>query len=325
MPSGEKLPSHLVSRLTDRGGSASRAEMLRWGTRPADLRRYLRGGLLVRTGRGLYALPLRELDDYWDRSRSQHLQAAAAYSSPASVLAYRTGSMGWGLPVASIPERPELIRPPGSSRPSGAVTRHRKLRADECCQHAGLFITCMSRLAVDLALELRTPEALVTIDAILRAGADVAQLLASLQARGPVRNSRRARQTLAWADPYSESPLESWGRGELLLHGVPRPECNLDLRSGGREIRPDMLWLPLGIAAEADGRGKYDDPGALWREKRRQEWMENTLGLSVLRFTYTEVRDDPAELARRWFRLAERKMADPWVWPSGLKAKVREG
>jgi hypothetical protein len=28
--------------------------------------------------------------------------------------------------------------------------------------------------------------------------------------------------------------------------------------------------LDLGIAAEADGRGKYDDdPDALWREKRR--------------------------------------------------------
>lgn len=325
MPSGEKLPSELVGRLMDRGSSVSRAEMLRWGTPAADLRRYLRSGLLVRTRRGLYALPLREFDDHWDRLRSQHLQAAAAYSAPASVLAFRTGSMALELPVASIPERPELIRRPGSSRPSGAVTRHRRLRVDEIRHCAGLFVTSKSRLAVDLALELRAPEALVTIDAVLRAGADVAQLLASLHARGPVRHSRRAQQTLGWADPYSESPLESWGRGELLLHGVPRPECNLELRFGGREIRPDMLWLPLGIAAEADGRGKYDDHDALWREKRRQEWMENTLGLSVLRFTYTEVRENPAELASRWFRLADRKIADPWVWPAGLEVKVREG
>ncbi|MCK7531720.1 MAG: hypothetical protein MZV63_12175 [Marinilabiliales bacterium] len=34
-----------------------------------------------------------------------------------------------------------------------------------------------------------------------------------------------------------------------------------------------MLWLDLGIAAEADGRGKYDDDLTLWREKRRPGWM----------------------------------------------------
>lgn len=60
------------------------------------------------------------------------------------------------------------------------------------------------------------------------------------------------------------------------------------------------------------------------REKRRQEWMEQTLGLLVLRFTYPEVREDPAEIARRWFRLAERRARDPWVWPPGLKVKVRD-
>ncbi len=323
MPSGEELPNEVVSRLMDHGSSASRAEMLRWGTPAADLRRYLRGGLLVRTGRGLYALPLREIDDHWVRLRSQHLQAAAAHSGPVSVLAFRTGSVAWGLPVASIPERPELIRPPGSSRPTGANTRYRTLKADEVLRHGGLFVTSMPRLAVDLALEMRPPEALVTIDAVARSGVDVGQLLAALHARGPVRHSRRAAETLSWVDPHSESPLESWGRGELLLEGVPRPECNLELRFGGREIRPDMLWLPLGIAAEADGRGKYDDDDALWREKRRQEWMEQKLGLSVLRFTYAEVRGDPAELATRWFRLAERRVSQPWVWPAGLEVKVR--
>lgn len=131
----------------------------------------------------------------------------------------------------------------------------------------------MPRLAVDLAIELRPPEALVTIDAVVRSGTDAGQLLASLRARGPVRHCRRAAETLSWADPNSESPLESWGRGELLLEGVPRPECNLEIRCGGREIRPDMLWLPLGIAAEADGRGKYDDGDALCgRSAGRSGW-----------------------------------------------------
>jgi hypothetical protein len=182
----------------------------------------------------------------------------------------------------------------------------------------------MSRLAIDLALELPAPEALVTVDSVVRSGVTPSQLLAALEARGPVRNCRRARQTLQWSDAHSESALESWGRGELLVRGVPRPDCNRELRFGGREIRPDLLWLDLGIAAEADGRGKYDDdPDALWREKRRQEWMESELGLLVLRFNYAEVRTDPAGLASRWFRLAERRATEQWVWPAGLYVKER--
>ena len=164
----------------------------------------------------------------------------------------------------------------------------------------------------------------MTVDSVVRSGADPSQLLAALEARGPVRNCCRAAQTLQWADAHSESALESWGRGELLVRGVPRPDCNRELRFGGREIRPDLLWLDLGIVAEADGRGKYDDdPDALWREKRRQEWMESALGLLVLRFTYAEVRADPAGLASRWFRLAERRATEYWVWPAGLYVKER--
>jgi hypothetical protein len=298
--------------------------MMAWGVRAADLRRYLRRGLLLRTGRGRYALPLEESVDAWERMRSQHLQAAAAFSAPDSVLASGTAAIAWDRPVAAIPDHPQLIRPPGSTRPTGAVTRHRILRADDVCLHGGLYVTSISRLAIDLALELPAPEALVTVDSVVRSGVTPSQLLAALEARGPVRNCRRASQTLQWSDAHSESALESWGRGELLVRGVPRPDCNRELRFGGREIRPDLLWLDLGIAAEADGRGKYDDdPDALWREKRRQEWMESELGLLVLRFNYAEVRTDPAGLASRWFRLAERRATEQWVWPAGLYVKER--
>lgn len=129
MPSREELPDELVSQLMDVGRSASRAEMLGWGVSSADLRRYLRGGLLVRAGRGLYVLPLAATDDHWDRLRSLHLQSAAAHSAPDSVLACRTAAVASGLPVSALPERPELIRPPASSRPTGTITRYRLLKA----------------------------------------------------------------------------------------------------------------------------------------------------------------------------------------------------
>lgn len=111
--------------------------------------------------------------------------------------------------------------------------------------------------------------------------------------------------------------------GELLLDAVPPPACNLPLRMGGREIRPDLLWLELGIAVEVDGRGKYDEPEVLWREKRRQEWMESELGLIVLRFTNAEIGGDPRECSRRWRAAQARRGVMPWERPPGLEVKVR--
>jgi hypothetical protein len=304
----------------------SRAELLGRGLTSVDLARYLRRGSLTRVRRGYYTLcapPDRKDDDPHQRQSADHVRAASSLSRPDQVAALRTGALVWNLPVSAVPTEPELIRPPGSSRPSGTRVRQATLGEEDVVRRRGIWVTSLVRTVVDIALDLPEPESLITLDVALRRGIGRTTLLTHLTDRGAVRHARRARRAVEWADRHSESPLESRCRGELLLAAVPRPECNLPLRLADREIRPDLLWRELGIVVEVDGRGKYDKADSLWREKRRQEWMESDLGLIVLRMTHDEIAGDPRGCAQRW-RAAQRRRADaPWQRPRSLEFKVR--
>ena len=190
-----------------------------------------------------------------------------------------------------------------------------------------VHVTSLERTAVDVALDLPTPQALITVDAVLRRGADLHLMMTLLRSLGPVHGCRRAHQTLIWADGHSESPLESFGRGRLLLQGIPQPSSNISLRLDGQEFRTDHWWDDLGIAGEADGRGKYNLPisshDTLWAEKLRQEWFEDALGLSVVRYVEREVRLAPHAVAARWERRAAQRLSKPWMPPVGLEVFQR--
>jgi hypothetical protein len=325
----EELPPDVVRWLEQRGGGASRADLLGRRLTSVDLARYTRRGLLTRVRRGYYVLGAAssqsdqtDLDAHQRQSRD-HVRAASSLSRPDQVAALRTGALVWNLPVSCVPPKPELIRAPGSSRPAGTRVRFADLGDQHVVRHRGIWVTSLVRTAVDLALDLPEPESLITLDAALPRGVGRSSLLTHLAERGAVRHARRARRAIEWADRHSESPLESRCRGELLLDGVPRPECNLRLRFDGREIRPDLLWRELGIVVEVDGRGKYDRPDVLWQEKRRQDWMESELGLIVLRMTHDEIVGDPRDCARRWRAAERRRINSPWQRPHLLEFEVR--
>lgn len=323
MGPSHELPREIAQWLDERGGGASRSQLLSQGLTSVDLARYLRQGLLVSVRRGHYAKVTPGLEDHWLQARQVHIQAAASLASTDQVAALRTAALVWGLPVSAIPDKPELIRPPGRSRPSGTRVRFGRLAEQDVVRHEGIWVPSLVRAVVDIALDLPVPEALITLDAALQRGVRREQLHDNLDSRGSVRHLHRARSAIQWADRHVESPLESRCRGELLIDEIAPPQCNLPLRLDGREIRPDLLWLALGIAVEVDGQGKYDEPDVLWREKLRQEWMESDLGLIVLRFTYAEIIGDPRGCARRWRKAEVRRAATPWVRPPGLNIRVR--
>jgi hypothetical protein len=93
------------------------------------------------------------------------------------------------------------------------------------------------------------------------------------------------------------------------------------------EFRTDHWWNDLGIAGEADGRGKYDGPTApvepIWSEKLRQEWFEEELGILVVRYVDREIRRVPADVAARWRRREARRAHQLWVPPSALEVFQR--
>lgn len=318
-----QLSLGIRSRIFDLGGGATTQQLHGWGLSTGKIERLVRDGHLVRVVRGCYRLPSTADDDYWAMLRSDHLKSLAAQLTVEAVAGLRTAGMVWGLPVSDIPARPEVIRPPRSHRPRGLRTVCTELAADHVVFVNGLAVTTLERTAVDVAVDIPIPQALVTLDAALARGAQRDLMLEILRGRGPVAGVAKARQAIEWADQFAESAVESRGRGELLIRGVPRPECNLTFTFQGEEFRPDDYWPGLGLIGEADGRGKYgkqswvEDP--LWAERIRQQWFEDELGIEVFRWIDREMRQTPDAAAARWWRLAARPAVQLWTPPPGLE------
>ena len=322
-PTDDPEVTSALNRMWENGGGATSTDFRRWQLSRAAVNRMLRSGAVVRSARGSYRLCGTSAGDVWQKRRSEHLMNSASMAGPERVLAYRSAALAWDLPVVSVPPRPELIRPPQSRAISSARVVRRALSEDEVTLIKGVPATTLERTAVDVALDLPTPQALITVDAALRRGGDRQRMLQILERAGSTRGIQRARSTVAWADGHAESALESRGRGELMVRGAPAPLCNVSFRLESLEFRVDLWWQHAEIAGEADGALKYDQEEfgtrVLWEEKRRQEWLEEEVGIRMLRFIDEEVRLAPADLYRRFVRKAEGRGATLWVPPAELE------
>jgi very-short-patch-repair endonuclease len=66
-----------------------------------------------------------------------------------------------------------------------------------------------------------------------------------------------------------------------------------------------MWWPGLGVIGEADGVMKYGSADDLIAEKAREDRLR-ALGLMVVRWTWDEIRANPAQVAERIRRAARR-------------------
>jgi hypothetical protein len=110
---------------------------------------------------------------------------------------------------------------------------------------------------------------------------------------------RRAKRALGVADVGTESVAESLTRAVLAEAGLPTPLLQVDIADerGTSVGRVDFLFEAQRTILETDGRVKYDDPGSLWREKRREDALRE-LGYEVVRVTWAQLMG-PAESVRR--------------------------
>jgi hypothetical protein len=301
---------------------------MRWGFGRPVIDRMLRRGDLLRSGRGRYVLadvePAREdAQQRWGVRRAEHLRRAAALAGTNRVIGQRSAALARNLPVAEFPPRPELVRPPGSRQIDGAAVVRRPLHPSHVTLMGGVPVTTLARTAVDVALSFPSPQALVTVDAVVRRGVTRGELREILRSTGSGRGVRQARRTIEWADGHAESALESRGRGEMLVRGVPRPMCNVSIRLDAVEFRVDDWWNDFAVAGEADGAGKYDAEGrgadrVLWQEKLRQDWLVEHLDIPVVRYVDQEVRFDADGLVDRVNRKLRLRSDRPWRPPPGV-------
>lgn len=222
----------------------------------------------------------------------------------------------WDLPLAPGVQRPPgleiLAESPQASwggRRAYETVRRWKVHADFIVKgpHGGR-VTDPLQTAVDLGRGLAFPFALVALDAALRVAqeagipADVGRdlLRERVSAAQGCRGLRGVIEAARYADAQAESPLESIVRGRIIGAGFPVPR--LQVRAvglSGREYRSDLgLALPddppgvTSLLIEADGVGKYMQPGDLAAEKRRQHDLEGR-GHRFVRVIYGEAVSAP--------------------------------
>jgi hypothetical protein len=240
-------------------------------------------------------------------SAISHVSASTALTLPAPLGSADVGHVT--LPGAR-PRMSGLVRIHSSPLPSGHVLMLGDLR-----------LTTPARTAIDIARTSSLPEALICMDAVMRGYVDRARedalpLRMAVHDRHLVTAARQslettlldmqgwpgvrgARTALSWADPASESPLESHSRGVLREAGIEPPVCGFPVEgANGMTYWADMVWETAGVIGECDGLLKYSEPSVLHREKLRQEALERA-GWRIIRWTYADIMRSPAHVVER--------------------------
>jgi hypothetical protein len=110
----------------------------------------------------------------------------------------------------------------------------------------------------------------------------------------------QAKTVVAFANPLSESVLESCARVVFHERGLPSPELQVAIfGDGGRAIaRVDFFWRAYGVVAEADGLLKYQSGADAIAELKRDRLMREQ-GLEVIHFTWEELFRTPELVVSR--------------------------
>lgn len=299
-------------------GVSSRIERIEQHFTRTDRFQRARPQQCVTLGRGV-SVPrgVWEALSYEDRHLAQVLASRERARREASpVYSDHSAAVILGLPlVAEQPLVCVTTGERGSHRRSGGVVRRpRALDPGDVIEIAGLRCTHPDRTLLDLARFASPEQALACADAYLRDQfrvrrnvdtqgialwkAEQHERLAAIRGGS---GTRRARHLLELADARCDSVLESISHLRLKQLGfevdlqVPVPA-----RASGFYF-VDFELRGIEVLCECDGRNKYrsgalpratqEEPISerLYREKRRQEWIESTTGKRIIRWGWPEV------------------------------------
>jgi very-short-patch-repair endonuclease len=191
----------------------------------------------------------------------------------------------------------------GQRAHSGLVVRRDRIAPGETTCVGDVRCTSPLRTAYDLGRQDDVVVAVVAVDRLANRHRFAPDLLLHFGAhyRGGPGTARLCR-TLAHANRYAGSPMESRLRMIIVLAGLPRPEVQwvvqeVDARTA---VWLDLAWPEHRIAVEYEGAG-HADPVEVLRDAGRYTRLVDR-GWRIYRYTERDVYGDPglivAELAR---------------------------
>ena len=291
-------------------GVFTAADARRAGYEHSEIRRLLGSGDWITLRRGVYTTA--GCLEGTSGSRRHLIECTAVLldlgRSDAAVSSVSAARI-WGWPVRrDLASTVRLTHPTAGRRGRGFQMTRSPLPAADVTTRSGVPITTAARTLVDCAREWEVDDAVVAMDAALLAGQttelDLERAVAA--ARGWPRVVRAAR-AVSLADGRAESPLETRGRLRIVGSGLPTPELQVEIRSGGRLVGVVDGWFEeAAVAVECDGKVKYTDPWrgrtperTLWEEKRREDELR-ALDIRIVRMGEADVHQP------RWLRVENR-------------------
>jgi hypothetical protein len=300
----------LRTRADARYGLFTTAEARIAGYGSGEIRSLCATGRWMRLRRGVLVTS-EDLTDGVARGRRFAMDCLAVQLSldrSTAALSHGTAAHLWGLPTPR--DLDPTIRLTDSeqwrSGPGWRMTCA-PLEAAERWRSGPLRLTSAPRTVADCAREWPLEDAVVAMDAAVVAGrTTVDELRDAAKAMRRWPGAARAVRAAELCDGRAESPLETRGRLRIAGSGLPAPELQVEIWSGGRLVGVVDGWFDdAAVALEFDGRIKYEQPWrgrsperVLWDEKRREDELR-ALDIRVVRMA-------DADLGARWPTVAAR-------------------
>ena len=287
------LPVELADLAAAQGGPFTRAQVRGSGLSPHSTRALL-ADCCSPIGHGVWVETPVLLAALTDPRRLLVLRAAArALTCHGTVVSHRSALVVHGLPLLGrLPKVPELTRAPRyqDDRTSVPHLRVAALPVGQRTVVAGVPVVSSARAVADVGRTESLRCAVVAADAALRSGLDPAELAEVMTMCRGWPGGLALPTVLSAADGRAETPLESLTRLAYAEQGLPPPETQVQVFApdGSFVGLVDFLWREQRVVGEADGMAKYDRPGALRDEKRREETLRRC-GLEVVRNDWDDV------------------------------------
>jgi len=249
-----------------------------------QIRHLVRQGNWRSLDSGTYLTQVEQLPSGHAQQRVAHVDrcVAGVQRHAGSAIGFASCVLTWGLPLVSgVPALGQVIAPEGGWTGIRHGVRYRAMRVDPTHltemdpygDGTRILVTTPARAVADIARTLSQADAVAAGDAALRNGLATAdEIHCILTGMKHVRGCRTAQAVLPLLDPRRETALESWSTVRFREWGLPAPTPQVDFYDDDGFIgRVDFYWEQYGLIGEADGRLKYDEPGSLYAEKRRED------------------------------------------------------
>ena len=276
---------HRIAALAARQyGVLTRSQLVGAGLERGAIAHRLATGRLHRLHPGVYAV------GHSAPRRETRWLAAVLACGPGAVLSHRSAAALWRIREGEGARPDVTVATRNGRRPPGVVLHRSQLADRDRSHHEGIPVTSPARTLVDLAHKIDDDDLVRALreTQFLRRFDLVA--MREVLARRPCRRLRVLIEDLV----LTQSGIEDDLLAICDRHGVPCPLTQQVVC--GRRV--DFLWPVERVVVEADGWEAHGTRSAFQADRALSNALQ-LAGYRILRFTSTDVRRRPAQVAQQ--------------------------